>query len=329
MADPVDVIRIEDEKGAYEALAQALNNRLPENCTVEFSGWPVFSLKLEGADFHGTIPTRVMPPILELQKELNRIYCQAKYNTTNTNKLTAEEREMLELVVKVNEGCSEYVSALFDKINDIIKATDMSGRQVVVLFVGLGALLTADSMWENWVASKEREHALETNLEITKEHTRQMQLVAEAAKQEPLVKATSQSMDVVRSKLANSLQDGDNLRVGNTPIITGQRAKQIVPKPKVEPNEVRLDGIYTMLEVKFPKEYGDSYRFLVQPETEGERFYVNAAPSKLDDAQVRILADGGFGSKPVYMQINARRLRGEITRAEAVKISWPEDKAKK
>lgn len=61
-----DVLVIRNEDQAWEALQSALAEEVSETTQVVFEGWPVFKLTISGADFNASIPTRIMPPILEL-----------------------------------------------------------------------------------------------------------------------------------------------------------------------------------------------------------------------------------------------------------------------
>jgi hypothetical protein len=114
----IENIIITNEEQAWNTLQNALSNEISEIALLVFEGWPVFKLRISGTDFQGSIPTRIMPVILDLQKEIHRIYCQAKYNTEDTRVLKQEERELLELVVFVREGSSEFITELFKVLKE-------------------------------------------------------------------------------------------------------------------------------------------------------------------------------------------------------------------
>src|SRR5690554_3645668 len=103
---------IASEEQAWQLLEEVLQQPESAGIDLRFESWPEFKLTLEGKDFHGTIPTRVMPPILELQKNIHRAYCRAKYNTDDTRCLKEDERDALELVVEVREGSTEFIVEL-------------------------------------------------------------------------------------------------------------------------------------------------------------------------------------------------------------------------
>jgi hypothetical protein len=41
---------------------------------LKFKGWPIWSLDAKGRDWYSTVPTRIMPPLLDVQKDVNRAY---------------------------------------------------------------------------------------------------------------------------------------------------------------------------------------------------------------------------------------------------------------
>src|SRR5688572_9367121 len=95
-------IEIRTEDDAWYWLKLALEGQIPEDEFVDlrFRGWPTVDLGFQGKDFHSSVPTRLMPAMLEAQKEVHRLYSQVRYGEQNLRRLTAEERDRLELVVK-------------------------------------------------------------------------------------------------------------------------------------------------------------------------------------------------------------------------------------
>jgi hypothetical protein len=146
----MDSLVIKTDDDAWQALTKALANEIGETVNVVFEGWPIFKITLEGEDFNATMPTRIMPPILELQKEIHRIYCRAKYNDETTRKLTDDDRRALELVVEVRAGSSEYITKIGKVLNEIIKNSNMTGSQVVILLVAISGIIASEFAWNRF-----------------------------------------------------------------------------------------------------------------------------------------------------------------------------------
>ena len=320
----IEEIVIKSESDAFETLAKALSDKVSDTAHIKFEGWPVFKLTIEGEDFHESIPTRVMHPIIDLQKEIYRIYCRARYNTEELRKLTDKEKEILELVVAIRPGSTKFITEIFKSLNEIIKSANMTGGQVVTTLVSISALLTCSWAWEDWLASKEREHGQEVSVRLSQEETRRLSLMAEAMKKEPMLKSSNDSIADFRSHISRKLKPTDQIKINEKPIVDGVKASEIVQRPKEIAEEIRLDGEFIVNEIKFPEVYGGVYRLSVSRKSDNQTLKLEAAPNKLTPEQFTILKDGGFASKSIYMEINARRLRGVISAANLVLIRWPD-----
>jgi hypothetical protein len=316
---------ISNEDEAWDTLKKALAEEIPDTTQIVFKGWPVFKLSIEGKDFKGTIPTRIMPPILDLQREIHRIYCRACYNTEDTRKLTIEEREILELVVAVKSGSSKYSAKLFKALNEIIKNSNMNGNQVVIVLVSISVLITTSIGWTDWLNLKETQHGKEISIQMSAQETARLQLVVNAMSKEPTIQKSKESISNFKSDLSKKLKEDDQISINGTPIITGAIAAEIVPKPRVVAQEKRLDGEFIINEVKFPKEFGGKYRFAVTRLSDRKSIIVDATPETLSMEQITLLKESSFKVKKVLMKINAKELRGHISNANLVSITLPEE----
>ncbi len=321
----IEEVKIQQEEDAWESLEQLTLDEFDETSIVTFEGWPNFKLTLQGADFNGTVPTRVMPPILDLQREIYRTYARAVYNTEDTRYLKKEERERLEIVVSVKQGSSEYIAELAKVLNEIIKHSNMTGQETLLLLLGSGVILGSAYGWRLWVAAKERMHDKQTTVQLSQEETKRTELLTVAFNRSETLQQTNKGIQNFRGALATSLKPEDEITVGGQSIITGERAAEIVPKPQKEVEEARLDGEYLVQEVKFPKRFGNPYRFKVAHIAEELKFWVDASPEMLTDDQISILKDGGFGVETIAMKINAKIKNGRVIQASAFEINWPAD----
>lgn len=329
MEDFIDEIVIRNEDAAFDLLQKALSSRIVYPQKITFDGWPVFNLTIEGEDFNSSIPTRIMPPILDLQKEIHRIYCKAKYGSEDTRKLTDEERELLELVVTIKPGSTKFFTDLFNALNEIVKNSNMDGQQVLILLITISALLTANFAWKNWLSSKEREHGQDVFVRLSQQETERTKLITDALSRHPEIQQNKEAISNFQSAISKKLKPDDNLIINDEPIINGAKAAEVVPEPKETSREIRLDGDYRINEVKFPTKFGGEYRFSVTRLTDEKTFMVDAAPDILKQEHIEILKDGSFSIKYISMEINAREHRGRITNANIVSIEWPNNNKEK
>ena len=99
-------IIIRNEKDATKWLGRALHDDLlpRKPLKIIFQGWPKFDLSIQGENYNASMPTGIMFPLLEFQKEIRRIYCLAKYETDDLRKLNKRNRKKTEIVIKVEKG---------------------------------------------------------------------------------------------------------------------------------------------------------------------------------------------------------------------------------
>lgn len=324
--DPIQPLIISNEDDAWEALKNAIKDGYEETIQVKFEGWPVFRLTIEGEDFNGSIPTRIMPPIIDLQQEIHRLYCKARYNCEDTRRLSRDEKALLELVVVIQPGSTKFISDIFKALNEIVVNSKMNGNQTLILLLSISAMIATTVGWKDWLAEKEKEHQLETSVNLSKQETERMKIMKEAFTTVPELQVNRKAITEFQDNLTRKLRPDDVLKIEERPFISGAHAAEIVPKPKQEAEEIRIDGEFIINEVKFPESIGGKYRFSVTRVVDRMHMLVDATPEKLTDAQIGILKDGGFGLKKVLLEINAKRRRDQITSANLVSISWPETK---
>lgn len=321
-----DALVIKNEQEAWEALQLALAGQISETAQISFKGWPVFRMTIKGEDFDGSIPTRVMPPIFKLQAEIHRIYCHAKYQTDDTRRLKQEERDQLELVVNIEKGSTKFITDIANALNQIIKSSNMNGRQALILLATTGAMITSTVTWKDWLQTKERLHGEEITVKMSQEETRRLELVTKALTAQPELRKAQESIDDFKSDLSKRLKAEDKINVAGESVIDGVRAAKIVPTPDVEAREIRLDGNFEINALEFPEQSGGVYRFTVTEPLSGQPLIVDAAPNVLTEQErmaLYLTFSGSFqGSISVFMKVNARQGRSGITGANLVSISW-------
>lgn len=99
-------------------------------------------IKIHGEQFDSSITGDVARAIWELQAALYRAGAEILHGESNIAKLTSDERSQLELVVKVNPGCSEYdipgKRFLLTLLNKAVEKMDSKDIKAV-LFALIGA----------------------------------------------------------------------------------------------------------------------------------------------------------------------------------------------
>lgn len=180
-------IIITDEKTAWEVLERALTVGMKGDVDLRFDGWPVFHVNVKGKDWHSSVPTRVMAPLLDVQREINRAYASIRYGTSNSRRLKHDERDELEVVVKVTEGSSSYDAELWKHFSAMAEAAvgRMSGTEIVVTVVTIAAIVGGIAWGKAWLAQRRQEKELDHKLQVSQEDTHRLELVVQALTRQP------------------------------------------------------------------------------------------------------------------------------------------------
>lgn len=307
---------IENEMQAWEALERAISTGFPDGVQLEFQGWPVLTMNVQGRDWNSTVPTRVMTPFLDVQKDINRAYAAVRYGSANLRKLRDEERDDLEVVIRVREGSSLFDAELVKHFATITQAAAarMSGTQVVITVLGLGLLITAPVIYKAWLAGRAREKEIDLQREMSAEETRKLQVMADALTRQSLLLATQEDVQATQNRLLKVAKPGDVLNLKETPI-TATTAAQLAQPERERAQDVFLNGDFTVLGNRTDKSEG----FRINVRRESDQMTIHAdVPVDLPHEQQLMIQRAEWSKKKIYLEINASLLRESISQATVV-----------
>jgi hypothetical protein len=103
---------------------------------------------LRGEDFNDSIPTRIMPPILALQKQISQVYAKVKYGIDSSKRLTKEDRQQSELIVTIEKGSSIFEIDLGGVLNGVITqiVSKMTTTEITIILLSAGFFYIANAM---------------------------------------------------------------------------------------------------------------------------------------------------------------------------------------
>ena len=264
----MSVFEIKNEEEAFSFLLRDLAAE-----SVSFSGWPVLRLKIEGEDFDGSIPTRIMPAVLELQKEIYRTYALAKFGKPDIRKLSRTDRRRSEIVVKVEKGSANFIMDLINILNWMskVKMTPELLIAFVVLSTVLGGGWFAKKIVNDREETKRREveakektkrieaeakkevalAEIEVKLKIalSESETKRTGLITGMARENVVLKESLDRCKAPFENVMRSLDPDDTLSVNDQEIIDGEQARQLFRARRETTEEVRLDGLFLILRV--------------------------------------------------------------------------------
>jgi hypothetical protein len=248
--DPITLSSVDDALAYLTAYSEAEDG--PE---VVFAGdLAHLHAKIEGADYHGTIPGELARGLTELQDAFYRAAAFALHGDDRINRLTVDERENFELVFSVKQGSSEIDASLGDiwkKLGDGFIKMKSEHRRTVLIVIALAFAL-------GWGGPK----LYETHAEIEKakieataekdrdvEKTRQMTLFAQLAARIPAAERFEKAGGEGARAVIKGAKDADSITLNRAHFDKvaieeiNQRAAKDKAEPKVFTSEFRIVGL--------------------------------------------------------------------------------------
>lgn len=326
----METIKITSEEEAFALLKRLVDGfQLDEDFEVEFESWPRFVIRIKGTDFDGTIPTRIMPTLLELQKEVHRVYCRTAYGEESTRRLSKQDREELELLVKVDKGSSIFETLLSEPITKILQTavTKMTPEQLTALLIVFGLSITSVLFWKVWINFRTKEKELDHTLELSRIEKEKMALIQKAMERFPGCQQASTGMDTVRNELLTRMKPSDQLHVDtgtaqqpypNPLELSGEEASQIIHKPRETAVERLIDGKFLLRHVDFTRPEG--VRAELERAADGYAFRADIPLGVLGHDQIEALKNNSWGRTHVAMSILVKELNRSYTSAKVISV---------
>lgn len=322
-------ITIKNEADAFEAIQIYLKEGGFKG-GVELSGWPKLEVRLVGEKFDATITPPVMKSFLELQNLVYKSYAIAQYDTDDTRKLSSEEREELEILVKVEEGSSIFeidFQGVLEKFAQKAAET-MSPELIAITVIGLGVLWVGKASYGAYLdyrkevrlgeaKTEEQRNILETMRQSSKEETRRMELMTKLLVREPKLEEVSRQAYDSKTEMLKGFATADAATVSGI-TTTGEEAHELVVNARRKAAERRLDGFYRVLRVDSSDP--EAFKVKIRKHRGPLEFEALVQDITLDAEKKEILQYAEWERTTVYLNINAKVLDDSIKSAVVIGV---------
>lgn len=314
-AAPQEIV-ICSEEDAWDVLRQAVEGRFADQVRLRFEGWPSFALDVKGRDWNSTVPTRIMPSLLELQKDINRAYASIQYNEPNLRRLREEEKDDLEIVIKVDKGSSIFNADLWLQLSKIAEAAvgRMDGNQIALTVVGVALVIAAPVMFKAWLQSRQEEREIASRIELSKEETARLSVMAEAMKTQPIIESAREDAQATNNRLLKAANPGDTMEIGNVSV-SSEEASELVQPERERAQEIELQGNFSILGNRTDR--GDGFRITIRRVLDGLTFNADV-PLTLPSDQQQAIQHAEWSKSLICLSLEGDMLRGSVTRATVV-----------
>ncbi|UTV30169.1 hypothetical protein [Photobacterium atrarenae] len=325
---------IQSEDQVYELLEQLNKDVLSgDELSLQFSGWPVFQMRLTGDEYDSTITPSLMKGFLELQTAIYRSYAMARYNSPKANKLSQRERDMLTIRVKVEPGSSIFnidFEAVLENLGKELVGK-MDSKTILLITLGFATLFFADSGYKNYLdhraqvrtqeVKSEEQKALIEHLKFAQEQeTKRAQIMADVVASQPRLQTIAQFSNNAKTELFKRSGDAETVQIQGVEL-EGEVATELMKNARSKSEEIRLDGLYRILNVDSSNP--DAFKVKLRSLDSGDIFIAEVQDTTMDRKFIVALQQGEWGRQAIRLQVNARELNGDIKHAKVIYAEVP------
>lgn len=334
-------VSIASDSEAFEWLGRALSDGgLPDGISAEdfdFANWPNLTIRLTGEKFHSSLTPTVMRGFVDLQNAIYKSYALAKYGIPDARRLSEEERDEVEIIVKLEEGSSILeidIQGLLEKFIETAGAK-MDPVHVVIVVLGLGLLWGSTTAYRAFLTNQSKRRQAEltndqakaafVNLqELSKQETERVKLLTAAMQREPVLLNVGRQSHDGKTDLIRRLAQADTIQMYGDPgeadiDIDGEVAGELMKNARRRSEAVRLDGLYRILRV----DTTEPKLFKVKLKSKRHPKLVFDAVVKdeiLTGDTIQALQKAEWNRKGVFLVIDSRMIDGAVREATVSQV---------
>jgi len=163
-------VAITSSESAWIFLKNAgLDTTYGNDLEIQFNDWPIISIVYRGGRFEtGMLPSSVAKAIYDFQLDIHRTWKVLKYGEEKGH-LTDDEKDSLEIQVKVDQGSLELLIKLAGLADTVVKKVpNINKRDAAILFVGLGVAWSGGKYLDHFFEDKSNQQKHEEVMQAEK-----------------------------------------------------------------------------------------------------------------------------------------------------------------
>ncbi len=320
-ATPMTTIASDEQ--AIALLRTALESDLDDGAAVQFQGWPTVGFKLTGAHYHGTITAGQAQALLDFQRAVEHAYVQLV--APATKRLTAQEKRQLAVTARAQEGSSLVTYDLNEALTHIASQLigKMSPSDIIITVLGLGVIAGSTVVAKAYLKERSdrlaKDADLQSRLALSQHEIERMKVLADAIQRQPRLAVVKDDFDEARDGVLRSSVDASAFELEGlalSPVQAGAMARQ----PRSRSQEAQLNGVYIITGVTWPDE--EAVLLDLRATDKTLEFKASLSTMSLLQRDKDLIAKAEWSRTPLYLQVNARLLRGDVASATIVGFDW-------
>jgi len=322
-----EAIVIQSAEDAWQLLQDIDAGReFSPSLELRFEGWPIFEMRLQGKDWDSTVPTRVMDPLLDVQRDIYRTLMLIRHGKANLRHLTREDKDSLELIVRVGQGSSNYKALLDAVFNKLVKEAieKMEPKHLVQTVIGVALIFGAREINKEWVSTRQEAIRAEQTVELSRQESERLKIFAQAARQAPIVMETQKDHEASKSRLLKVAKPNDTIFLPGVQL-QGYEAAELVQTERSRSEDIDIHGIFRVLSNDVSD--GASFQIKVARLSDGLTF-VAKVPPDLEAAKKSLIqeAEWSLGKQVIELHVSASILHDSIHDAQVYDVARPSEK---
>ncbi|KZY98737.1 MAG: hypothetical protein CMH97_10460 [Oceanospirillaceae bacterium] len=321
-------ITIRSEQDAAALLERYFDNEIDQSTplSIQFDGWPVLTMRLEGEGFDQSITPSVMKGFIELQSAIYKAVAIERYGPGG--RLSQAERDELEFKIKVGKGSSIYNIDLQSLATTLINKAvpTMDPTTAAVTIVSLALVWAGRSAWNSYLDNRKNIRADELKSEVEREHlqtlqfmseeeTKRMALLQRVIEQVPTVDNASRLTDDARGDVLKMLRRTESASIGEIDL-DPEIAMTLAKNARRKSVEVRLDGEYRIIKNDITDP--DAFKVRLRNTKNKSEVEARVQDDSVNDALKNRIQQAEWLREPIKLRINAKSLDGEIKNAVVI-----------
>lgn len=312
---------IKNEKDAITLITALIAKEIGDDVEIEFASWPTIKLDLKGDDYDSSINPSLMEGLIKVQQGVNRSYAKIVHSQPDARHLKDEEKQQLEFMAKVSQGSSKIEVDLSGFAQKLIR--DLVGRTTplnAALYSVVGAALWASTtMAKSYIAEQaeksESADAAPDQLGLSPEEAENRKILQRAIQRRPDLQQIREDAKEANVALLRGCA-GATTVLFNGIKLKQEQTRAILRSTRAESVEQQINGNYRILGVDTSKP--DEIRIKVRYLENEREFFAKFRDDSLNREHVAALQKAEWSKTQVYLSVNARVVRGEVTTATIV-----------
>lgn len=313
-----DILKIENEEALFSLLERLRNGENIQLSSIDFNAMTKIEVKVKGNNYNGEISSDLCYSLVNFHENLLRLYCIAKYKEENLTRLTDEDREKVNLIFTVNEGCtvwgvdlnevaSNIATSIAKHTIDKMNSTELTACVVLIILSLLGYKL-----YDRYCQKEEKKAEESSKTELINQTVKVAEQMNEMARrsQEMFIEHLKTYNEPEKIEISTDSQF-NKLSFDRDEISELTRRQRRKLDNDSKPREVEIESI---------KKSMDKYIVTCRLPKADYSFPVNVDTSFIDKEETDLLFEAFKDNKSIYILADFKSYQGKIEKGNASAI---------